>query len=324
MSKISVIIPTYNTSDWLKESINSVLSQTFADYELIIIDDGSTDDTSSIVKSFDDKRIRYFYKANGGVASARNMGLNKATSEYIAFLDSDDLWPESYLEVMVLALDEAGDYGLAYTAMTVNYPNGTVTKHFRAANCVSGWVTCALFNKQFIWAQASVFWKSLLDNFRWHELLKTGSDYDAFLRLSLLTQFLFVPDIEIIRRVRKDSLGVHSFSSNVNCNKIRIQERFYFRLGGKDCVPKKEALRRISRTYQQTAKSYYSNGARRASICLFKKALSYKPFDLKIMAGLIKPLMTKRKNDTIPDWQMPAPLGKPLAHDYSDTKATFG
>ena len=166
MVKVSVIIPTYNTAKWLEQSIDSVLCQTFTDYELILVDDGSTDDTSSIVKNFDDKRIRYFYKANGGLAGARNMGLGKAKGEYIAFLDSDDLWPESYLEVMVSVLDEASDYGLAYTAMTVTYPDGTVTKHFRAESCLSGRVTLALFNKQFIWTQATVFRKSFLDGFK--------------------------------------------------------------------------------------------------------------------------------------------------------------
>lgn len=318
MPKLSVIIPTYNTSKWLKQSINSVLSQTFYDYELIVVDDGSTDNTSSTVQRFNDERIKYFYKSNGGVASARNLGLEKGTGEYVAFLDSDDLWPESYLEVVVSALDEAGDYGLAYTAMTVNYPNGTVTKHFRAGDCLSGRVTLALFNKQFIWAQASVFRKNLLDNFKWDELLKTGSDYDAFLRLSLLTKFLFVPDIEVIRRVRRDSLGMHGFSSKVECNKIRVQERFYYRLGGKDCIPKKEAFRRIARTLMQTARCYYSRRARKASIYLFNKALLYNPFDLRIMTGLIKSLMLRRKDDTMPDWQMPKPLGAPKAGNFSE------
>jgi glycosyltransferase involved in cell wall biosynthesis len=322
MPKVSVIIPTYNAANWLKQSIDSVLRQIFTDYELIIIDDGSTDDTSSIVKSFDDKRIRYFHKANGGVASARNMGLDKATGEYIAFLDSDDLWPESYLEVIVLALEKASDYGLAYTAMTVSYPDGTITKHFRASDCVSGWTTCNLFNKEFIWAQASVFRKSLLDRFRWDELLKTGSDYDAFLRLSLKTPFLFVPDIEIVRRVRKDSVGMHSFSSTVNCNKLRVQERFYYRLDGKDCIPNKDAMRRIARTYMHTATCYYSQQARKASVYLFGKAFLYNPFDLRIITGLLKALMLKRKSDTVPDWQIPIPLGEPMANDYSNTKAT--
>ena len=321
MPKCTVIIPTYNAAEWLKESIDSVLRQTFRDYELIVVDDGSTDNTSSVVNAFGDKRIRYFYKPNGGVASARHMGIDMATGEYIAFLDSDDLWPESYLQSMVSALEKATDYGLAYTAMTVVYPDGTVTKHFRATDCVSGWVTSELFHRHFIWPQATVLRRSSLDNFRWDESLTTGSDYDGFLRLSLQAQFLFVPSVEITRRVRKDSLGVHSFSSKVNCNKIRVQERFYYRLGGKDRIPKAKAMRRIARTYMHTAKCYYSQQARRASVHLFRQALSYNLFDLRIITGLLKAVMLKRNDDTMIDWQMPTPLGEPVSENQADTKA---
>lgn len=100
--KISIIIPTYNRSWSIERAVNSVLKQTNQDWELIIVDDGSTDDTRLKLLSYleKDSRIRYFYKENGGVGSARNYGAKKAGNEYITFLDSDDELTSDALEVM--------------------------------------------------------------------------------------------------------------------------------------------------------------------------------------------------------------------------------
>ncbi len=100
MGKISVVIPTYNREYLLGKSVLSVLNQTYGDFELIIVDDGSTDQTRAKVSGYQDSRIKYLYKENGGVSSARNLGINHASGEYIGFLDSDDSWPENFLEVM--------------------------------------------------------------------------------------------------------------------------------------------------------------------------------------------------------------------------------
>ena len=99
MPNISVIIPTYNRAHLIKDSVSSVLSQTLKPAETIVIDDGSTDGTWPILKNLgfsvsDNKKntLRYIYKENGGVSSARNVGIELASSEYIALLDSDDQW----------------------------------------------------------------------------------------------------------------------------------------------------------------------------------------------------------------------------------------
>ena len=80
-TKISVIIPTYNRSSLVKEAVDSVLAQTFNDLEVLIADDGSTDDTRSVIEAIQDNRIKYYYKDNGGCASARNLGITKCTGE---------------------------------------------------------------------------------------------------------------------------------------------------------------------------------------------------------------------------------------------------
>ena len=91
MPLFSVIIPTYNRAALLREALDSVFAQSFTDYEVIVVDDGSTDETAAVVASYG-SRIRYFQQQNQGPGAARNLGAKYATGEYIAFLDSDDLW----------------------------------------------------------------------------------------------------------------------------------------------------------------------------------------------------------------------------------------
>lgn len=96
----SVIIPAYNAALYIKESIGSVLKQTFSDFEIVVVDDGSKDETGEIVKTIKDDRIHYIYQPNGGVSSARNTGISNAKGEYICFLDADDFWKPNHLEVI--------------------------------------------------------------------------------------------------------------------------------------------------------------------------------------------------------------------------------
>lgn len=110
MPTVSVITPTYNRSTTLSTAINSIQAQTYSDYEHIIVDDGSTDNTESVVKSFDDERIQYIaLESNQGANVARNKGIQKSNGEYIAFLDSDDQFHRKKLEICVTKLDELND-----------------------------------------------------------------------------------------------------------------------------------------------------------------------------------------------------------------------
>lgn len=108
--KFSIIMPTYNRCFIIWKAIRSVLSQTYPFYELIIIDDGSTDETGKLVKEFTDPRIRYYkIDKNVGAAAARNYGLKKANGDFIAYLDSDNVWYGEYLEVMNKAFEKNKD-----------------------------------------------------------------------------------------------------------------------------------------------------------------------------------------------------------------------
>ena len=115
--KVSIVMPSWNASKFIKETINSVISQSHKNWELIIVDDCSIDDTFEILKSFQkkDKRIQCFrLKKNSGPAAARNLALNYALGRYVAFLDSDDLWVKFKLENGIKVLSNT-DFGLLYT-----------------------------------------------------------------------------------------------------------------------------------------------------------------------------------------------------------------
>jgi glycosyltransferase involved in cell wall biosynthesis len=112
---VSVIIPTYNRASYVTEAIDSVLVQTYADYEIIVVDDGSTDNTQDVLRPYLD-RIVYIYQPNAGVSAARNTGILAAKGEWIAFLDSDDIWLPQKLETHVSAVHDHPDI----VAHTVN------------------------------------------------------------------------------------------------------------------------------------------------------------------------------------------------------------
>ncbi|MEI2689491.1 MAG: glycosyltransferase [Anaerolineae bacterium] len=110
--KISVIIPTYNRADMLGDAIASVLAQTYADWELIVVDDGSTDDTGAVVARYSDPRIRYIYQENRKLPGARNTGIRASTGEYIALLDSDDIFLPPKLQLQISAMENDPEVGL--------------------------------------------------------------------------------------------------------------------------------------------------------------------------------------------------------------------
>ena len=104
MAKVSVIIPTYNRAEYVTHAIDSVLAQTYTDYEIIVVDDGSADNTKDVLLPYMD-RIRYIYQENAGLSAARNTGIKAAKGDWIAFLDSDDEWLPGKLAVQMRAVE---------------------------------------------------------------------------------------------------------------------------------------------------------------------------------------------------------------------------
>ena len=112
MPKIAVIIPAYNQSQYLGQAIQSVLEQTFQDWEAIVVDDGSSDETRSVALSYPDARLHYVYQENRGLSAARNTGIRNTTAPYLSFLDSDDMFLPEKLAILLDALEAKPAVGL--------------------------------------------------------------------------------------------------------------------------------------------------------------------------------------------------------------------
>ncbi len=137
---ISVIIPTYNRAHLVKDAIDSVLSQTYRDFEIIVVDDGSTDNTKEVLAPYRDK-VKYIYQENQGLSAARNTGIRGARGEYIGFLDSDDLWLPPKLEKQVQILKEYKDIAFVYTNFIFIDETGKFIKvGCKAKSLVSGYI----------------------------------------------------------------------------------------------------------------------------------------------------------------------------------------
>lgn len=128
MPQISVIIPTYNASEYILEAIDSVFNQTYKDYEIIVVDDGSTDRTNETLKEYNSK-IRYFYQKNKGPSAARNTGIKNAKGEFIAFLDSDDRWLPQKLELQMNIISKSYSIGLVACEGLIVDTNSRILKH---------------------------------------------------------------------------------------------------------------------------------------------------------------------------------------------------
>ena len=120
---ISVVIPLYNKEQSIASTINSVLAQTYKDFEIVVVDDGSTDKSAEVVRAIDDERIVFISQENQGVSAARNNGILSARGEYVAFLDGDDLWHPEYLETLNKLISDYPDatlYGIGYCKINDN------------------------------------------------------------------------------------------------------------------------------------------------------------------------------------------------------------
>lgn len=128
-NKVSVIIPTYNCAKYLPQAIESVLNQTYKDYEIIIVDDGSTDNTKEIISVYQSK-IKYIYQDNAGVSKARNTGIQNSTGMYIAFLDADDRWLPFKLELQIKCFEKLPNVDLIFSDFSAIKQNRIIYKSY--------------------------------------------------------------------------------------------------------------------------------------------------------------------------------------------------
>lgn len=196
MPVFSVVIPLYNKEKYIAQTLENVLKQRFTDFEIIVVNDGSTDASGKIVKSFSDARISYFSTANHGAAAARNFGIEKSTARYIAFLDADDLWMQNHLEELKKLIDRFPQAGMYCNRYQLIFENGSTYQpsfygiddtyegvvedyfaaslHYAVASSISVAVPKSIFSE--------------IGNFK--KYISSGQDTDMWIRIALHSKII--------------------------------------------------------------------------------------------------------------------------------------
>jgi len=210
--KVSVIIPTYNRQKLLPKAIKSVLNQTFKNFELIIVDDGSTDNTKEIIKEFQkrDPRIKYIWQENfGAPAGPKNTGIKNSKGEYIAFLDDDDEWLPEKLEKQIELFED--NIGFVGCNILIVDQISQLLKKFKMPEYPYKIFFEKLLGGDFTFTSSIVVVKrEVLDEFGFFdENLKFGDDWDLWLRISKKYRFAFVPDFLVKYYIHQGSTMPH-------------------------------------------------------------------------------------------------------------------
>lgn len=199
MHKVSVIIPAYNRFSFLVEAVESVLSQTFTDFELIIVDDGSVDETRKIQEIYQ-HRVKYIFQENRGVSSARNKGIMLSNGEYICFLDSDDMWKKDKLETQVNFMDKNKDFLVCYTD-EIWMRNGVRVNPMKKHKKHSGMIYDKCLPLCIISPSSAMMKREIFDKVGYFdENLPVCEDYDLWLRISKDYPIFFINKKLIIKR----------------------------------------------------------------------------------------------------------------------------
>lgn len=194
---VSVIMPCFNSAEHLNEAIDSVLQQDYANIELIVVDDGSTDNSPKILEQYGDK-ITVIFQQNSGPAAARNTGMRVAKGDFIAFNDSDDIWLPGKLSAQIALLQSAPEIGLCYTGWIVWDQQQPLSQILQSRPVISpqqqvpelsGWLYLKLLAVCYIHTTTAVFRKDILQNVGYfNEAYRIGEDHDYWLRISQYCQ----------------------------------------------------------------------------------------------------------------------------------------
>ena len=283
MPNVSVCIPTYNREKLLKETLDSVFSQTYKDFEVVIVDDGSTDGTKQMLEE-NSYNVRYFWQKNSGDAAARNKLIELAHGRYISFLDSDDLLFSDSLERMVAAMPAESEETIVYGPYTAIDEVGKLL-YRKKKKLYNGKITSHLFDNIMIHSCGSLFPKKILhDAGCFDTSFAVCSDYNLWLRLSLKYDFVAIEKPLFMRRRHKGNLSMFSFQNrNIEYHML---EKFYYEGGGKEFVPLKIAMKRLGKEQYRAARSAVRESKRRTAINYLKNSLK-KHFQIKAFVWLI-------------------------------------
>jgi len=213
MGKFSVVISVYNKEGFIEKTLASVMNQTFEDFELVILNDGSTDNSEAEISKFtSDARVRYFSEENMGAGAGRNYVIKKAQNEYIALLDADDVWQPFYLEEQLRLIEKyPNDHVFATNSVLISngrtfkksYSVNTENKEDIKVNFFEGSCLHSIINSSSVVLHKDVFSKIGYYN----PTIKSGQDTDLFIRVGVEYPVVFSPKICVQIMVLKNSLS---------------------------------------------------------------------------------------------------------------------
>ncbi len=288
---VSIITPTFNRARFIGQAVESVLAQTIGDYELLIIDDGSTDNTAEVVAPFlGDHRIQYQVQRNLGQSVARNKGLKAARGEFICFLDSDDAWVPDKLEYQLAVMDHNPEVDIVHgdeiiideqghelSRENIRRYSGIISRQLLADNSVS--INTAMVRRHCFDALGG-----------FNTGYGVADDYELWLRFSTRYKFLYVPSYFGYYRVMSDQISSDK-DRRFRANEQIIQE---FLAANPGALSPRERHWGLSRFYCRKARYYAATNCKGTALNSVLKALRYKPLDIVVWRGVYRVLFPKR------------------------------
>jgi len=205
MTKVSVLIPVYNGEEYVRDAIQSTLDQTYEDFEIIAIDDGSTDNTYQILKEYSkkDPRVKIYKQNNQGLTKTLNKGILLAKGEYIARLDADDYSRSDRLEHQVKFLDNHPEYGMVGSYVTEIYPEETirVTKPTEDNEIKKSLIKSCIISHSTVMVR-----RWIIAEEQYNEKFETSQDYDLWIRIGKMHKISILPLFLVFRRKRDNSI----------------------------------------------------------------------------------------------------------------------
>jgi len=228
--RVSAIIPTYNYARYVAAAVESVLSQSFEDLEIVVVDDGSTDDTSDTLRPLG-TRILYISQAHRGLAAARNLGIRVSRGRYVAFLDSDDLWLPDKVSMQVARLDAEPAVGLVYTeAALFNDESRTETPHGFWSEHPSGKILSRLLRRNVVPSPTPMVRRELFAQVGpFDESLSACEDWDMWIRIARVSEFAYVD--RMLAKYRVHSANMSLDQERMMAGRYRVLEKAFSAIG---------------------------------------------------------------------------------------------
>jgi glycosyltransferase involved in cell wall biosynthesis len=293
---VSVVITCYNYGKYLERCLESVLSQTYSDIEIIIVNDGSTDNTDEVISKFTKvKNLIYIKQCNAGQANAKNAGINEATGSYIAFLDADDLWSPDKLEKQMDKFANM-NVGVVYSrAKYIDENNDIVNEEItgRYLQPRRGKVTNWLLYDNFVPFSSSIIRRECLDRFgSFDETLAMGIDWDLWLRLSTCFEFDYVHEQLLFYRIGHPGQMSKNIAERHRCSD-KIMAKFLNSFP--DTISKCDLVKIKAYTYCNRGEEIWDIDKKR-SYSMYLKAIALYPFWMPAYKGMLKNMLSGRLN----------------------------